>query len=88
MSEVLTNSAMGMTTALRAFVFMHIKNGVTNLMEGGTKAVPAKPYWKCDIADLFYYFAAFQIVACVVIFIYLMETKGVKDKKNICNPVK
>lgn len=84
-SELLCNSAMGMSTALRAFVFMHVKNLCTSLMEP-TKQNPAP--WKADIADVFFYFAYFQILAFVIIYIFLIETKGVEDKKNAANPVK
>ena len=37
---------------------------------------------------MFYGFGAFQLIACIVIYIFLVETKGVKDKKNLCNPIK
>jgi hypothetical protein len=84
-SELLCNSAMGMSTAIRAFIFMHVKSLVTSLMEP-TKQNPAP--WKADIGDIFNYFAYFQLVAVVFIFIFLIETKGVEDKKNAANPVK
>ena len=75
-----------MTTSLRALVFMNMKKLCTNLMEG--KAPKNPPLFKCSISDMFYGFGAFQLIACIVIYIFLVETKGVTDKKNLCNPIK
>jgi len=81
-SEVLVNSALGMSTAIRSFMFMGIKHLVTNLIESKT------PIYKVSLDDIFLTFGAFQLLSAFLIYIFMMETKGVKDKKNICNPVK
>jgi len=51
-----------------------------------TKQNPAP--FKATISDVFTYFAYFQLIAVVIIYIFLIETKGVEDKKNVANPVK
>ena len=56
-SEVLTNSALGMTSSLRALIFVGLKRLVTNLLDG--KAPKNPPLFKCGIAELFYFFGAF-----------------------------
>lgn len=81
-SEVLVNSALGMSTALRSFIFMGLKHLVTNLIESKT------PIYQFSLGDIFLTFGAFQLLSALLIYIFMMETKGVKDKKNICNPVK
>lgn len=53
LSELLVNSAMGMTTALRSFAFMGLKHLVTNLIESKT------PIFQASLGDIFLAFGAF-----------------------------
>lgn len=36
---------------------------------------------------MFYAFAVFQLIALIVVYYLLMETKGVRDKKNLFKPL-
>ena len=83
-TEVLQNNALGMVNAWRSVLFTFIKIFVDNIFNS------LDPMFYVTIGRFFYFFGVVQLVACLVIFHMLEETKGLTkaEKRNSTNPTK
>ena len=69
-SEILVDVAFGMSNALRFLVFIGLKALLQNLIES------KEPMFQTSIQSIFHFFGIFQFIALIIIYIFMMETKG------------
>ena len=83
-TEVLQNNALGMVNAWRSIAFTWLKIFVDNIVTS------MDPLFYVFIGHALYFFGIIQLIAFVVIFHMLEETKGKnnQEKRMVTNPIK